>query len=99
LNTFTNTSSGQSNNIHLPSTGGDSYRGRCADLAKSDISVEAEVGCSVLVSDEEVVDEDELLRRVKRIRIPGGIDIAETGTYDGIKHPFAKAAGRYVAIR
>jgi hypothetical protein len=56
--------------MHLPSTGGDSYRGRCADLAKSDISVEAEVGCSVSESDEALVDVDELLRRVKRIRTP-----------------------------
>ena len=55
--------------MHLPSTGGDSYRGRCADLAKSDISVEVEVGTSISESDEEVVDVDDLLRRVKRIRM------------------------------
>jgi hypothetical protein len=40
-----------------------------------------------LDSDEEVIDEDELLRRVKRIRIPMRV---ETGMYDGIKDPLQK---------
>jgi len=50
-------------------------------------------------SDEEVVDEDELLRRVKRIRMRCVYMRAESRMYDGIKDPLQKAAGGNVAIR
>ena len=57
---------------------------------KSDISVEAEVGVSISEAFEEVVDVDDLLRRVKRIGDAMRVIRAGIEMYDGIKDPFKK---------
>ena len=57
---------------------------------KSDISVEAEVGVSISEAFEEVVDVDDLLRRVKRIRDEMRVIRAGIEMYDGINDPLKK---------